>query len=284
MSVTRVTRTELPAPPGAALDVIRTRGGSWKTGWVAGTHFATALLAPSELRLGLWAHALAHCAQPGESVVVISGDVDGDEALEQARDLFSCRAPGSSRPAMGQGMRSVPDDSTRPGAPPLGRTAGDPADSIHFEIQLPPEEEPALAFLGEALAGGPTSIWGRAVVETGIARAITHSAPRPGTLRFEVLGVQKADLARRALHRALEAVLDQGLPPGDRERTRSALRTEWLETLSRTDGRSRWLGASELLGGDARRLPRFSPEPPPPEKLRRVSVQVAEALETQETK
>ncbi len=187
--------------------------------------------------------------RPGNTVLVIVGAVDADDAMREVVARFGALPAGEPERVDG------PDESTRPGfryrewGGDIGQT------QVAFGWRTPPtldDATPVLDILATILAGGRASRLYRAVRERKLATSVSAYDYTPTALGVFVVHAEtppeRAAEAAQAIWAQLRALRDDGVSEAELERAKRLYESRWVRRLEDMEGQANYLAEWEALG------------------------------------
>ncbi len=187
--------------------------------------------------------------RPSNTVIAIVGDIDVDDAIDQATRLYGPLPDATVVRTPGPVEHELPGFRTRD-------WEGDIAQAeLVFGWRTPElahADTPALEVLATVLAGGRASRLVRAARDRRLVSSVTAYGYAPTELGVFVVHARAraTDLpaAARAIWDQLRRVREGEVSAGEIERARCLLEAQWLRGLESTDGQANFLGSWELRG------------------------------------
>jgi zinc protease len=200
---------------------------------------------------------------PENAALVVAGDVDADEVLALAQEIYGRIAARGGRP-----LRQ------RPKEPPLRAhrlvSLADPkveqpaATKIYIVPSTrtaAPGQSEALDVLAHLLGGGPTSLMYRRMVmeeKIAVAAGAYYMGEAVDDTRFYLYALPAEGVALERLDARIDAlvaeVAREGVPPSDLERARTRLVADAVYAQDNQTSMARWYGAGLAIGSSVEEI------------------------------
>ena len=187
--------------------------------------------------------------RPGNTILVVSGDVDAKEAMSRVKEVYGgldaglpVRTPGPGEPERaGFRYREMAGDIAQTQLVIGWRTPG----TLH-------PDTPALDVASSVLAAGKASRLYRAVRERKLASAVGAYNYTPTDLGVFVVNAEteadKTVSAAQAAWKEVAGLRDERVPEHEMERLRRIFEARWVRRLETAEGRANYLAEWEALG------------------------------------
>ena len=187
--------------------------------------------------------------RPSNTVLAIVGDVDPDEAIARATELYGGLPDARVERVPGPAERSAPGFRVREWEGDIAQT------ELVFGWRAPPlahPDTPVLDVLATVLAGGRASRLVRAARDRRLVSVVNAYAYTPTEIGvFVVHAVARPETtarAARAIWDQLRRVRDGEVSDDEMTRAHRLLEAQWLRRLESPEGQANFLGSWELLG------------------------------------
>ncbi|MBW8768770.1 MAG: insulinase family protein [Gemmatimonadetes bacterium] len=186
---------------------------------------------------------------PGNTVLVVVGDVDPDEAMAEITSRYGALPAGTPTRIAGPDEESAPGFRYREWTGDIGQT------QIAFGWRTPPtldDATPGLDLLGTILGSGRASRLYRNVREKKLVSAVSAYDYTPTSLGVFVVHAEapaeRAAEAARAIWAQLRDVRDIGIGEGELTRAKRVFEARWTRRLEDMEGQANYLADWESLG------------------------------------
>jgi len=186
---------------------------------------------------------------PGNTVLVVVGDVDPDEAMAEITSRYGALPAGTPTRIPGPEEERAPGFRYREWTGDIGQT------QLAFGWRTPPtldDATPGLDLLGTILGAGRASRLYRNVREKKLASAVSAYDYTPTSLGVFVVHAEapaeRASEAARAIWAQLRDVRDIGIGEGELTRAKRVFEARWTRRLEDMEGQANYLADWESLG------------------------------------
>ena len=186
---------------------------------------------------------------PGNTVLVVVGDVDPDEAMSQIVARYGALAAGTPARIPGPNEEGTAGFRHREWTGDIGQT------QIAMGWRTPPaldDATPGLDLLGTILGTGRASRLYRAVRERKLASSVSAYDYTPTTIGVFVIHAEspadRAAEAARAIWAQVRDVREHGVSEGELTRAKRIYEARWLRRLEDMEGQANYLAEWEALG------------------------------------
>ena len=186
---------------------------------------------------------------PGNTVLVIVGDVDTDDVMREVTERYGALPAGSPRRSTGPEETSLPGFRYREWTGDIGQA------QVAMGWRTPPTLDPAspgLDLLAMVLGGGRASRLYRAVRDEKLATSVSAYNYTPTALGVFVVHAEtppeRAAEAARAIWAQLRAVREVGVTEAELLRAKRLYESRWVRRLEDMEGQANYLAEWEALG------------------------------------
>ncbi|MFL5618731.1 MAG: M16 family metallopeptidase [Gemmatimonadaceae bacterium] len=186
---------------------------------------------------------------PGNTVLVVVGDVDPDEAIGEIVERYGALPPGTPARVPGPTEEGRAGFRHREWSGDIGQT------QIAFGWRTPPtldEATPGLDLLGMILGTGRASRLYRAVRERKLASSVSAYDYTPTSIGVFVIHAEspaeRAAEAARAIWGQVRDVRENGVSEGELTRAKRVYEARWIRRLEDMEGQANYLAEWEALG------------------------------------
>jgi len=186
---------------------------------------------------------------PGNTVLVVVGDVDPDEALAEITSRYGALPGGTPTRIPGPDEEGPPGFRYREWTGDIGQT------QVAFGWRTPAsldDATPGLDLLGTILGSGRASRLYRNVREKKLASAVSAYDYTPTSLGVFVVHAEspseRASEAARAIWAQLRDVREIGIGEGELTRAKRVFEARWVRRLEDMEGQANYLADWESLG------------------------------------
>jgi zinc protease len=186
---------------------------------------------------------------PGNTVLVVVGDVDIDEAMAEITSRYGALPAGTPARIPGPEEEGAAGFRYREWTGDIGQT------QVAFGWRTPPtldDATPGLDLLGTILGSGRASRLYRNVREKKLASAVSAYDYTPTSLGVFVVHAEspseRASEAARAIWAQLRDVRENGIGEGELTRAKRVFEARWIRRLEDMEGQANYLADWESLG------------------------------------
>jgi zinc protease len=186
---------------------------------------------------------------PGNTVLVVVGDVDPDEAMAEIEARYGGLAAGTPARIPGPAEEGTAGFRHREWSGDIGQT------QIAFGWRTPPtldDATPGLDLLGTILGSGRASRLYRAVREQKLASSVSAYDYTPTSIGVFVIHAEspaeRAAEAARAIWAQIRDIRENGVSEGELTRAKRVYEARWVRRLEDMEGQANYLAEWEALG------------------------------------
>jgi zinc protease len=186
---------------------------------------------------------------PGNTVLVVVGDVDPDEAMTEIEARYGGLAAGTPARIPGPAEEGTAGFRHREWSGDIGQT------QIAFGWRTPPtldDATPGLDLLGTILGSGRASRLYRAVREQKLASSVSAYDYTPTSIGVFVIHAEspaeRAAEAARAIWAQIRDIRENGVSEGELTRAKRVYEARWVRRLEDMEGQANYLAEWEALG------------------------------------
>jgi zinc protease len=186
---------------------------------------------------------------PGNTVLVVVGDVDPDEAMAEIVERYGALPPGTPARIPGPTEEGAAIFRHREWSGDIGQT------QIAFGWRTPPtldDATPGLDLLAMILGTGRASRLYRAVRERKLATSVSAYDYTPTSIGVFVIHAEspaeRAAEAARAIWAQVRDIREHGVDAGELTRAKRVYEARWVRRLEDMEGQANYLAEWEALG------------------------------------